>query len=81
MTIRTSKKTVTIRRPFVLGGFGEASPAGARKEETDDAFVDATLSRLLSPDGDFDRSVSFARRRAHRASKKLLFDAMKANRS
>ena len=29
MTIRASKKTVTFRRPFVLGGFDKVLPAGA----------------------------------------------------
>jgi len=28
MTTRTSKKTVTFSRPFVLGGFHEVLPAG-----------------------------------------------------
>jgi hypothetical protein len=33
MTTRTSKKTVTFRRPFVLGGFDEVLPAGAYSVE------------------------------------------------
>jgi len=28
MTMRTSRKTVTFARPFVLGGTGEEFPAG-----------------------------------------------------
>lgn len=35
MTIRTSRKTVTFRRPFVLGGVDEALPAGAYSVRTD----------------------------------------------
>jgi len=40
MTIRTSKKTVTFRRPFVLGGFDEVLPAGAYNVETDEALLE-----------------------------------------
>ncbi len=36
MTIRTSKKTVTFQRPFVLGGLDEVLPAGAYGVETDE---------------------------------------------
>ena len=40
MTIRTSKKTVTFRRPFVLGGFDEVLPAGAYSVETDEQLLE-----------------------------------------
>lgn len=40
MTIRTSKKTVTFRRPFVLGGFDEMLPAGAYSVETDEELLE-----------------------------------------
>ena len=40
MTIRTSKKTVTFTRPFVLGGFDEVLPAGAYSVETDEELVE-----------------------------------------
>ncbi len=40
MTIRTSKKTVTFRRPFVLGGFDEVLPAGAYSVETDEELLE-----------------------------------------
>lgn len=40
MTIRTSKKTVTFRRPFVLGGFDEMLPAGAYGVETDEELLE-----------------------------------------
>jgi hypothetical protein len=40
MTIRTSKKTVTFSRPFVLGGFDEVLPAGAYSVETDEELLD-----------------------------------------
>ena len=36
MAIRTSKKTVTFKRPFVLGGFSEVLPAGSYSVETDE---------------------------------------------
>lgn len=39
MTTRTSKKTVTFRRPFVLGGFDEVLPAGAYSVETDEELL------------------------------------------
>ncbi|MFZ0256044.1 MAG: hypothetical protein WAN46_10415 [Gammaproteobacteria bacterium] len=39
MTIRTSKKTLTLRRPFVLGGF-EVLPAGAYSVDTDDELLE-----------------------------------------
>ena len=41
MTIRTSKKTVTSRRPFVLGGFDEVLPTGAYSVETDEELLDS----------------------------------------
>ena len=40
MTIRTSNKTVTFRRPFVLGGFDEVLPAGAYFVETDEELLE-----------------------------------------
>lgn len=40
MTIRTIKKTVTFRRPFVLGGFDELLPAGAYSVETDEELLE-----------------------------------------
>lgn len=39
MTTRTSKKTVSFRRPFVLGGFDEVLPAGAYSVETDEELL------------------------------------------
>jgi len=40
MTVRTSKKTVTFRRPFILGGLDEALPAGDYCVETDEELLD-----------------------------------------
>ncbi len=40
MTIRTSMKTVTFRKPFVLGGFDEVLPAGAYSVETDEELLE-----------------------------------------
>lgn len=40
MTIRTSKKTVTFRNPFVLGGFDEVLPAGDYSVETDEELLE-----------------------------------------
>ena len=40
MTTRTSKKTVTFRRPFVLGGFDEVLPAGRYDVETDEELLE-----------------------------------------
>lgn len=40
MTVRTSKKTVTFRRPFVLGDFDEGLPAGAYSVETDEELIE-----------------------------------------
>ena len=40
MTLRTSKKTVTFRRPFVLGGFDEVLPAGTYNVETDEELLE-----------------------------------------
>jgi hypothetical protein len=39
MTTRTSKKTVTFTRPFVLRGFDEELPAGAYVVETDEELL------------------------------------------
>lgn len=40
MTTRTSKKTVTFRRPFVLGGLDMVLPAGAYSVETDEELLE-----------------------------------------
>ncbi len=40
MTTRMSEKTVTFRRPFVLGGFDEVLPAGAYGVETDEELLE-----------------------------------------
>jgi hypothetical protein len=40
MTTRTSIKTVTFRKPFHLGGFDEALPAGAYTVETDEELLE-----------------------------------------
>lgn len=40
MTTRTSQKTVTFRRPFVLGGVDEELPAGPYIVETDETPVE-----------------------------------------
>lgn len=40
MAIRTSKKTVTFTKPFVLGGFDEVLPAGAYSVETDEELLE-----------------------------------------
>jgi len=40
MTTRTSKKTVTFRRPFVLGGLDMVLPAGAYGVETDEELLE-----------------------------------------
>ena len=61
MTIRTSKKTVTFRRPFVLGGLDEVLPAGTYSVETDEELLEgisfpayrrvSTLIRLQAKSG------------------------------
>jgi hypothetical protein len=52
MTIRTSKKTVTFRRPFVLGGFDDVLPAGVYGVETDEELLEgisfAAYRRILT---------------------------------
>ncbi len=40
MTIRTTKKTVTFKRPFVLVGFNALLPAGAYVVETDEELLE-----------------------------------------
>ena len=40
MTIRTSKKTVIFERPFVIGGFDEALPAGTYTVERDEELLE-----------------------------------------
>jgi hypothetical protein len=39
MKVRTSTKTVTFARPFVLGDLGETLPAGAYSVETHEELV------------------------------------------
>jgi hypothetical protein len=39
MTVRTSTKTVTFRRPFVLGDLDETLPPGDYTVETDEELV------------------------------------------
>jgi hypothetical protein len=52
MTTRTSKKTVTFRRPFALGGFDEMLPAGAYSVEMDEELLEgisfAAYRRILT---------------------------------
>ena len=52
MKTRTGRKTVTFRRPFVLGGFDEALPAGAYSVETDEELLEgmsfAAYRRILT---------------------------------
>lgn len=40
MTIRTSKRTVTFRRPFYLAGFDKELPAGRYNVETDEELLE-----------------------------------------
>lgn len=40
MTTRTISKTVTFRKPFVLGGSDETLPAGTYTVETDEELLD-----------------------------------------
>jgi hypothetical protein len=40
MTTRTSKQTVTFKRPFVLSGLDRVLPAGAYSVETDEALLE-----------------------------------------
>ena len=40
MTVRTSKKTVTFRRPFSLAKIDKVLPAGACSVETDDELLE-----------------------------------------
>jgi hypothetical protein len=61
MTTRTSKRTVTFRRPFILGELDEKQPAGAYIVETDEELLEgisfpayrriATLIRLHAKPG------------------------------
>jgi len=44
MAIRTSKKTVTFRRPFVLGKSENVRPAGAYVVETDEKILEGPSS-------------------------------------
>ena len=41
MTIRTTSRTVTFARPFVLSGIIEEQPAGTYTVETDEELVEA----------------------------------------
>lgn len=45
MTTRTREKTVTFRKPFVLGGFDGVLPAGDYRVETDEELLD-TISTI-----------------------------------
>ncbi len=53
MTTRASKKTVSSRRSFVLGGFDEVLPAGAYIVETDEELLEGisfpAYRRKLTP--------------------------------
>ena len=40
MTIRTTKRTVTFKRPFVLSGLDETLPAGDYTVETDEELLE-----------------------------------------
>jgi hypothetical protein len=40
MTTRTSKKTVTFKRPFMIGGLDEALPSGDYIVETDEELLE-----------------------------------------
>ncbi len=40
MTTRTSKKSVTFRRPFNLSGFGEELPAGSYNIKLDEELLE-----------------------------------------
>ena len=61
MTVRTSRKTVTFARPFLLSGIGKMQPAGTYMVETDEELLQdvsfpayrriATLMLLPSPAG------------------------------
>jgi hypothetical protein len=50
MTIRTSKKKVTFRKPFVLGEFDEVLPAGQYDVETESAPKDRSAGPYASVD-------------------------------
>jgi hypothetical protein len=39
MTVRTSSRTVTFSRPFLLSGIGDFQPAGAYTVETDEELM------------------------------------------
>ena len=45
MTIRTTSKTVTFVRPFVLDGLDEVQPAGTYDVETDEELLDTVSIR------------------------------------
>lgn len=61
MTVRTTSRTVTFARPFMLSGIGTVQPAGAYTVETDEELVQgisfpvyrrtATLMLLPPPPG------------------------------
>ena len=40
MTARTLTKTVTFKRPFMIGGFDEVLPAGDYRVETDEELLE-----------------------------------------
>jgi hypothetical protein len=43
MTVRTTKKTVSFTRPFMLGEFSEQFPAGRYAVSTDEEMLDGML--------------------------------------
>jgi hypothetical protein len=61
MTIRTTSRTVTFTRPFVLSGMAEEQPPGTYTVETDEELLDtsglqayrriSTLLRVPGPPG------------------------------
>lgn len=44
MTLRTTTRTVTFARPFVLGAFHEVQPAGDYIVETDEELLEGAIS-------------------------------------
>ena len=50
MTVRTTKKTVSFTRPFMLGEFSEQFPAGRYAVSTDEEMLDGMLFPSYSQD-------------------------------
>jgi hypothetical protein len=50
MTVRTTKKTVSFTRPFMLGAFSEQFPAGRYAIGTDEEMLDGMLFPSYSRD-------------------------------